>query len=114
MMAMPLHSPSIRGLVPVLAFLALAACAGPGDFARPGTWQPSGANDANLRAMLADPGHAMRGVAAPAERGQPASLAIRRLVQDRRRPLPDSRASTIGAIADPGGAGPGPEMGNAH
>ncbi|MGK7869785.1 hypothetical protein [Falsiroseomonas sp. E2-1-a20] len=74
----------------------LAACGG-GDFDRPGTWQASGVNDANLRLMLADPQDAVRGRAAATERAQPATLAITRLQRDRRRSLPDSRAARIGS-----------------
>ncbi len=64
-------------------------------------------NDANLRAMLADPAHAVRGAAPESERGQPGSAAIRRLEQGRRLPLPDTRVSRIGATgaAPAGGAG---------
>lgn len=85
----------MRAIRIVLLMWPLAACGG-GDFARPGTWQASGVNDANLRLMLADPQDAARGRAATADRAQPASLAIRRLEGDRRRPLPDSRAARIG------------------
>jgi hypothetical protein len=82
----------------ILLLLPLAAC-GPGDdFLRPGTWHPTGANEANLAAMLAEPAHARAGVAARTERGQPGSQAIRLLEQDRRRPLPDSRAAAVGNI----------------
>lgn len=88
-----------------LAFVLLAGCAGD-DFSRPGTWQPAGVNEANLQMMLADPAHAQRGVAAPDERAQPASAAIRRLERDRRRPLPNIRLTTVGATAaGAGGAG---------
>ncbi len=87
-----------------LALMLLAGCTGD-DFSRPGTWQPAGLNDANLRAMLADPSHAERGVAAGTERGQPASTAIQRLEQDRRRPLPDSRVARIGVVGGAGGTG---------
>ena len=82
----------------LLLLLLLAGCAGGGgdDYLRPGTWQPAGTNDVNLRAMLVDPAHAVRGVAAPNERGQAGSAAVFRLEQDRRRPLPDARASRIG------------------
>jgi hypothetical protein len=86
----------MRGVRLCLLLLPLAACGG-GDFARPGTWQASGVNDANLRLMLADPQDAVRGRAAMGDRAQPATLAIRRLERDRRRPLPDSRAARIGA-----------------
>jgi hypothetical protein len=83
--------------------LLLAGCAATEDFSRPGTWQSTGANDANLRAMLADPFHAERGVSAEAERGQPASLAIRRLERGLRPALPAIRTSTFGG-AEPAAA----------
>jgi hypothetical protein len=86
----------MRGVRLGLLLLPLAACGG-GDFARPGTWQASGVNDANLRLMLADPQDGLRGRAAVGDRAQPATLAVRRLERDRRRPLPDSRAARIGA-----------------
>jgi len=89
---MPRPLPVLTGLA-----LLLAGCAGD-DFSRPGTWQATGANEANLRAMVAEPAHLQRGVAAPTERALPATQAIRRLAADRRRPLPDSRAAQIGAI----------------
>lgn len=94
----------MRSLLPMLAgpmlagAMALLAGCGPDDFSRPGTWQATGANEANLRAMVAEPAHLQRGVAATTERAQPATQAIRRLAADRRRPLPDSRAAQIGAI----------------
>lgn len=91
----------------------LSGCAAPDDFSRPGTWQATGANDTNLRAMLVEPSHAVQGVAAPAERAQPAATAIRRLEQGRRPVLPDSRASTIGP-ASPAAASPAAEPGNAR
>ncbi len=81
--------------------LLLAGCGGGEDFSRPGTWQPMGANEANLRAMVADPAHLQQGVGAETERGQPASLAIRRLERGLRPPLPATRASGIGAAETP-------------
>lgn len=101
-------SPRFPCLVMVLL---LAGCGASGDFARPGTWRATGANDANLAVMLANPGDAVRGVAARTERGQPASLAIRRLEQGRRQPLPDSRAAAIGEVSGPAGAMPEPTGG---
>jgi hypothetical protein len=102
---------SIRGLRLLLLMPCLAGCAAVDDFHRPGTWQARGINEANLRAMLAEPAHAMRGVAARTERGQPASQAIHRLEQDRRRPLPDTRAAQIGAAGAPAATGPEPANG---
>lgn len=93
----------------MLLMLALGGCGTGDDFTRPGTWNPTNANAANLAAMLAEPGHARRGVAAPTERGQLGSQAIRRLETGRRPPLPDSRAASIGQV---GGAAPVPEPSN--
>ncbi len=84
----------------LLTLLLLAGCAPGGpwgnDFTRPGTWAPSGVNDANLRAMLANPADATRGQAASTERAAPATLAIRRLERDSRRALPNANASRVG------------------
>jgi len=92
--------------------LLLAGCGGPQDAERPGTWQATGVNDANLAAMLADPHDAVLGVAAGTERAEPGSAAIRRLERDRRRPLPDSRASSIGGAGGaPAGAAPSGDSG---
>ncbi len=67
----------MRRLLLALPLIA-AGCA---DFNEPheraGTWRASGANDANLRAMVADPSHLDRGVApATPARGEPATRAI--------------------------------------
>jgi hypothetical protein len=62
--------------------LALAAggCIDPEPFTRPNTWQATGANDANLRAMIANPADLQRGQApATAARGEAAALAAARL-----------------------------------
>jgi hypothetical protein len=58
--------------------LALAAggCIDPEPFTRPNTWQATGANDANLRAMIANPADLQRGLApATAARGEAAAIA---------------------------------------
>lgn len=67
----------------LLAPLLLAACTIPGvgePIDREGLWRATGVNEANLRAMVADPAHLSRGVEAqtPA-RGEPAALAAQRL-----------------------------------
>ncbi len=96
-----------------LFLLLLAGCAGGGDdYARPGTWAPSGVNDANLRAMLANPADATQGQAARTERAVPATLAIRRLERDNRRPLLNTNASRVGISAVPPPSAP-PEAGHA-
>jgi hypothetical protein len=80
----------------VLALLSFLPGCATDDYSRPGTWHATGVNDANLRAMLAERAQAYRGVGANTERGQPGSLAVRRLEQGRRQPLPDSRVSRVG------------------
>lgn len=84
---------------PLLALIALASCADEPD--RPGTWQPIGANAANLQAMAAVPSHLDRGVGASTDRGAEGSNAVTRLLEDRRRVLPITRTTTVGG----GGAG---------
>ena len=77
----------MRGLL-IPTLLLLAACQPGGDFARPGTWQATGVNDRNLRAMLVEPSHATRGAATDEERGVAGSAPIGRLLRDERRALP--------------------------
>ncbi|MFH5925636.1 hypothetical protein [Roseomonas xinghualingensis] len=78
--------------------LLLASC-GPEAVDRPGTWQATGLNDRNLRAMLADPAHAGRGTGAVGSRGDTAAAAAQRLREDKLRPLLDARGSQGGANA---------------
>jgi len=87
-------------LLPILPMLLLAACQGEAsDFARPGTWNSRGANEANLRAMLDDPQDARRGRAAIGERGQAGAIAVRRLEAGQRFPLPASTLSKIAPVS---------------
>lgn len=87
-----------RRLVPALvAVLLVAGCGATSDpTQREGTWRPSGANAANLRAMIADPSHLQQGVSDPTGRGRHATNAIERLEDDDLKPLPDVRASQVG------------------
>lgn len=88
------------------ALLAASGCAGLNDpFERPGTWTPRGANDANLRAMIANPADLERGEGDPRGRGRQASNAIERLEDDKVNPLPDVRASNVGRSGATGGTG---------
>jgi len=85
--------PSALLLLPLL--LAASACT-PEPYERPGTWQATGVNDRNLRAMVADPAHLTRGVDALAPaRGEVAAMAADRL----------GRAASQGATVQPGSTG---------
>jgi hypothetical protein len=82
---------------PVLAVaLALAGCGLADPAEREGTWRPTRVNDANLRAMIADPGHLQHGVGDPRGRARQAADAIERLEDRKIEPLPDLRTSRVG------------------
>jgi type IV pilus biogenesis protein CpaD/CtpE len=69
-------------MIPVLllpALLALTGCARLEPFTTPGTWRATGANDANLRAMAANPTDLRAGVAARSSRADAAAAAIAQL-----------------------------------
>jgi hypothetical protein len=71
---------------------ALAGCTTPpfsDPFDRPGSWQPTGVNDANLRAMVVDPAHLQRGVGAQTDRGNASVQPIDRLLNGERPKLPE-------------------------
>jgi len=84
-------------LLPVLLplALALAACSQTDPYTREGVWHPNGANEANLRAMVAVPADlATATQAGPADGGM-AAAALDRLRHDRVRPLPDSAVADV-------------------
>lgn len=119
MRASSLNSRPLRSAFAALAVLvglAASACSNETEIDRPGTWQPTGANEHNLRAMVADPRDLQAGAGAATERGSGAARAVTRLLIDRRRPLLDASISRIAPgqeAADPalpggGGGGPAP------
>lgn len=71
-------------LLPVLA--VASACASD-PMERPGTFQPRGVNDANLRAMIVDPAHLQRGVEAVTSRGSAAAEPVALLRAGKRRDI---------------------------
>lgn len=85
---------------------ALAGCANTLDpINREGAWRPGGVNDANLRAMIADPSHLSMGIGATTTAGPGAADAVDRLHRDRVRPLPETRLAPIGPAGGGGGGG---------
>jgi len=92
-------------LLPLLALVLAAGCAGAADpFAREGTWRARQVNEANLRAMIADPAHLDRGVGDARGRARQATNAIERLEDDDVKPLPEVRTSPVGgAVGGRGG-----------
>jgi hypothetical protein len=84
--------------LPLAILLGVAACPNTQPYSyydRPGAWKPTDANDANLRAMIANPGDLAQGAAADGSRGNAASRPVKRLLTDTVRPLPSNSASGI-------------------
>jgi hypothetical protein len=98
----------------LLVLLALAGCDAIDPYRRPDTWRPTGANDANLRAMVVVPSDLA--VATPAALADSSSVvaALGRLRRDQTRPLLDSGLARITPVAGgspapaapPAGSGP--------
>ena len=74
----------------------LAGCAGLDDpYQRDGTWRPEGLNDANIAAMVAHPNDLVAGVNDPVSPGQLSAAAVRRLLTDKVKPLPNVDVSGV-------------------
>ena len=86
----------------LLLLLPLAGCGPAGDpFAREGTWNPRGVNDANLRVMVEDPRDLVQGRGTDTSLGAEAAPAVDRLRSGNRFPLPLVSTSIVGSGAAP-------------
>ena len=86
----------------LLLLLPLAGCNTAGDpFARQGTWNPQGVNDANLRVMVEDPRDLVQGRGTDTSLGAEAAPGVDRLLSGNRFPLPAVSTSTVSAGAAP-------------
>ena len=88
-----------------LALLLPAGCAAEDPLTREGTWQPTGANEANLRAMIADPQDLVTGVADRRADGSVVAAAVARYRAGKLKSLPDASASKISPISVGAGGG---------
>lgn len=108
-------SQNLRSTIPALLATVIifgaVGCSTEDPVDRPGTWQATEANEHNLRAMVVNPGHLDRGVAAVTERGDAGANAVTRLLIERRRPLPNVRASDVGVAQQAGADPPLPGLG---
>ncbi len=82
----------------------LSGCAAVDPLTRPGLWQPVGANDANLAAMVADPNDLVTGVVDRRMDGQVAAAAVARYRAGKVKDLPDSNIAEFGPAAATGAA----------
>ncbi len=95
--------------LPALLLASLAGCAATDPLTREGAWHPVGANDANLRAMIADPQDLVNGVPSRLADGGMAAAAVARYHAGRVKPLPDSGLAAIavqGSGSSSGAAAP--------
>ena len=98
-----------RAAAVLLAALSMGAagCAVTDPLDREGLWRPIGANEFNLRLMVAVPSDLVQGVSASSADGHGAARAVQRLRQDRVKPLPNVGISRIAPVtAAPEAAAP--------
>ncbi len=77
---------------------------------RPGTYNPTGVNDANLRAMVVNPHDLVEGTGERTTTGAVAAPPVARLLAGKRYPLPDLNAASVNIVGEPaqqGAANPG-------
>ncbi len=78
----------------ILAFpLLLVACGDP--YQRPGTWQATGVNDANLKTQVIDKTDLVTGHADPGSDGTLDAAAVDRLQQDKAKKLTIDPTSSL-------------------
>lgn len=94
-----------------LAFPLLLAASGctmvQNPMMREGTWHPTGANAANLAAMVANPHDLVEGQAETGTIGPEAAMPVARLRADKVKPLPNNSIVQIGGTTtnDSGSSG---------
>ncbi len=96
----------MRRVLCVAMLLPVAACGAAFDvYERPGTWRPVGANEANLRAMVADPDDLVTGVADHSADGQVVAAAVARYRAGKVKALPDTAISKVAPIGNAAAGG---------
>ncbi len=93
-----------RMLVWLSAAACLAGCAGTEPYQRDGVWTPTGANAANLAAMLDNPGDLAQGRRLAATPGRAATDPLDLLLHDKVRTLIDTSSATTSASGSGSGA----------
>lgn len=90
---------------------ALAGCAVTDPLYQEGLWRPTGANEANLRLMVAVPSDLAQGVAARGADGHGAARAVDRLRRGQVKPLPNVGISEVAPLIS---VAPAPAAGAAN
>ncbi len=99
-----------RSLV-VLVGLGVAGCTELDPLTSSNRWNPTGVNEANLLAQVADPNDLVTGRGVTGADGQLAAAAVTRLRRDHVKALPDVGLTTLqlGSPATPSASDPGGE-----
>ena len=81
-------------------------------YRREGTWNPTGVNEANIAAMVANPRDLVIGVNDPVSPAQLSAAAVNRLLTNTVKPLQETDIGRVGGSG--GGAGAGAAAGAAQ
>jgi hypothetical protein len=79
---------------------------------RAGTWHPTGANEANLAAEIANPHDLVAGEGDSGTPGPLAVLPVENLRADTVKKLPDNSIDTLGGTTTPSSGSPGTSSGS--
>ena len=85
-------------ILATIASMLVSGCAAQDPYTREGVWRPNGANDRNLRAMIANPDDLTAGAVDTAADGQVMAAAVARYRSGRVKELGDATASKISPI----------------
>jgi hypothetical protein len=99
-------------IVWLIGMLLLSGCAYDlsDPYQRPGTYNPTGVNDANLRVMVANPHDLVEGTGTGASTGAQAAPPVARVLAGKRYPLPQLNAADVDIISNQ----PSPQQGPAN
>lgn len=100
----------LLGFTFAAGLLALAGCDSRDPYLRTDVWKPTGANDANIAAMVANPRDLIRGANDSRENAGEPVLAVQRIWTDQPKPLAGG-GSGSGSDGGGGGAGGGSSSG---
>lgn len=99
----------MRNLLPWLTLLAclvsFSGCDSRDPYLRTDVWQPTGANAANLAAMVANPQDLIRGRGVTATDSKAPELAVENIWNDKPKQLPDMTGTSSGSSGSGSGSG---------
>ena len=103
---------AITAVVLGVGLLALAGCDSRDPYMRTDVWEPTGANAANLAAMVANPEDLIVGRSGGAANASEPALAVTSIWQDHPKPLTAGGGGSSGGSGSGGGGGGSGGSGN--